>query len=351
MGKTVIRVIALLAVCLLLALCVPTATPLALFEDPLSELPVLFPVGSLPVTVYASCIALAALAACLITVALGRLKIGLDGSLSLCLAAIPCAVLGARLCYLLTNLQYIQIDLEYSIGRFLWQLWEGGYTLYGAVLGGTAGIWLYARATRRPFAVLLDHAAPGAAVALMIARLGEYFTSEGIGKFIDDEALQFFPLAVQDTWGDWSMAVFFYEALAAVVIAIVTWRLLRHDGPAAEVFIILLGLTQILLESWRMDELIRFGFVRFNQIVSAVLMAAVLALRIIRAVRARGWSPWQTVRIILFLAGIGVIIAIEFALDKSTIDNRLLYVVMAATLAVMGVSLLAGDRVAQRTKG
>ena len=33
MGKTVIRLIALLAVLLLLALCVPTATPLVLAED------------------------------------------------------------------------------------------------------------------------------------------------------------------------------------------------------------------------------------------------------------------------------------------------------------------------------
>ena len=33
MGKTVVRVIALLAVLLLLALCVPTATPLILAED------------------------------------------------------------------------------------------------------------------------------------------------------------------------------------------------------------------------------------------------------------------------------------------------------------------------------
>ena len=83
---------------------------------------------------------------------------------------------------------------------------------------------------------------------------------------------------------------------------------------------------------------------RFNQIVSAVLLGIVLALRIIRAVKSRGWSAWQTVRIVLFLAGVGIVIAIEFALDKSTIDNRLLYVIMAATLACMGVSLLAGDR-------
>ena len=314
----------------------------------MNELLVLFSVGSLPVTAYALCLALGALLGVLVTVSLGRRRIGLDASLSLCLAVIPCAVVGARLFYLLTNFQYIQIDLGYQLGSFLLKFWEGGYTLYGAVLGGMAGAWLYGRATRKAIPVLLDLLAPGAALALALARLGEAFTGQGLGKIVDAEALHFFPLAVTDMWGDWCMPVFFYEALAAAVIAVIAWRLTRKGGPAAEVAIILLGLTQVLLESWRMDEFIRFGFVRFNQIVSAVLMAAVLALRIIRAVRARGWSAWQIVRIILFLAGIGIIIAIEFALDKSTIDNRLLYVVMAGTLAVMGVSLLLGER---RTKG
>ena len=314
----------------------------------MNELVMLFSVGPLPVTAYALCLTLGALLGALVTVALGRRRLGLDASLSLCLTVLPCALIGARLLYFLTNLQYIQIDLGYSLGSFLWQPWEGGYTLYGAVLGGLAGVWLYARLTHKPFAVLIDLIAPGAALALALARLGESFTSQGLGKIIDSEALHFFPLAVQDVWGDWAMPVFFYEALAAAIIAVIAWQVLRRGGPAAEVAIVLLGLQQVILESWRMDEFIRFGFVRFNQIVSAVLMAAVLALRIARAVRSRGWSAWQTLRIILYLVGIGVIIAIEFALDKSTIDNRLLYVVMAGTLAVMGISLLAGDR---RTKG
>ena len=314
----------------------------------MNELIIPFSIGSLPVTAFALCLTLGALLGSAVTVARGPRRLGLDASLSLCLATIPCAVIGARLLYLLTNLQYIQIDLNYPLFAFLWRLWEGGYTLYGAVLGGMAGIWLCARLLHKPFAVLIDLASPGAALALAFARLGEFFTSQGLGKIVDAESLQFFPLAVPDTWGDWVMPVFFYEAVAAAIIAIVAWQLLRRGAPAAEVAIVLLGLTQVILESWRMDEFIRFGFVRFNQIVSAVLMAAVLALRIVRAVRARGWSAWQTIRIVLYFLGIGVIIAIEFALDKSTIDNRLLYVIMAGTLAVMGISLLAGDR---RVKG
>lgn len=314
----------------------------------MNELVVLFQIGPLSVTGYSLCLTLGALLGAALTVLLGRRRIGTDASLSLCLAVLPCALLGARLLYCLTNIQYIQIDLERGFFGFLFSPWEGGFTLYGAILGGMAGLWLYARATKRSAAGLLDIAAPGAAVALALARLGEYFTGQGLGKLVEAEALQFFPLAVQDMWEDWCMPVFLYEALAALMIAIVACWLLSRKKPAAEVFIVLLGVTQILFESWRMDEFIRFGFVRFNQIVSAVLMAAVLALRISRAEKKRGW---QIVRVILFLACIGVVIAIEFALDKSSIDNRLLYVIMAATLAVMGVSVLAGPSGSGRVKG
>ena len=317
----------------------------------MNELVVLFRIGPLSVTGYALCLTLGALLGAALTVLLGRRRIGVDASLSLCLAVLPCALLGARLFYCLTNIQYIQIDLERGFFGFLLSPWEGGFTLYGAILGGMAGLALYARGTKRSTAGLLNLAAPGAAVTLMLARLGEYFTGQGLGKLVESEPMQFFPLAVQDMWGDWCMPVFLYEAMAALVIALIACWLLGRDKPAAEVFIVLLGVTQILFESWRMDEFIRFGFVRFNQIVSAVLMAAVLTLRILRAVKGQRWSVWQTVRIILFAAAIGVVIAIEFALDKSTIDNRLLYVIMAATLAIMGFSVLGGPSGSGRVKG
>lgn len=317
----------------------------------MNELIELFSVGPLPVTAYALCVALGALLAALLTIRLSRRSIGLDSSLSMCLAAISGTLIGARLLYCLTNLQYIQVDLGYNLYSFLFSPWEGGFTLYGGVLGGMLAVWLYARATHRFPDVMLDMATPGAALALMIIRLGEYFSGQGLGKVIETEALQRFPLAVQSLWEEWAMPIFLYEALAAALILIVTNQLLRGDGHPTEVFLVLLGLTQIQLESWRMDEFIRFGFVRFNQIVSAVLMAVVLGLRIARAVKERGWSAWQTVRILLFLAGVGVVIAIEFALDKSSIDNRLLYVVMAATLAVMGASLLAEPSGSRRVKG
>lgn len=308
----------------------------------MNELIVLFSVGSLPVTAYALCLAAGMLAAALLTAALGRRNPGAAPALSMALVVTALAALGARLMYCVTNLSYILVDLGGP--DFLWQPWQGGYTLYGAILGGMAGILLYAKVTGRKAAPLMNLAAPGAALMLTAARLAEFFTGQGLGKLIEDESLHFFPIAVESVWEDWAMPVFFYEAVAALVILFVTLRLQQNGGHAAETFIILLGVTQVLLESWRMDEFIRFGFVRFNQVASAVMMAGVLAIRVVRAVRARGWKPWTILRMVLFLACIGVVILIEFALDKSAIDNRLLYVVMALTLVMMGASLLVENR-------
>lgn len=315
----------------------------------MNETRILCTLGSFTLTAYGLCVMLGAALAVALTVMLTRRQLGVNSALSLCLAVIPGAVIGARAVYCLTMLDFILVDLGGA--GFIPQLWQGGYALYGAVLGGAAGAWLYAKGTRRSPALVLDFIAPGAALTLMAARLAEYFTSQGLGAYIEDEAMMRFPFGVESLYGEWQVPVFVYEALAALIILVVLLIMRRRAGQGrlAETFVILLGLTQIILESWRADEFIRFGFVRFNQLAAAVTLGAVLFLRVFRRVRAEGWRPWQIVRVVLFLAGIVVIILLEFALDKSSIANSILYAVMAATLLVMGVSLLADQKAPARS--
>lgn len=311
----------------------------------MNELVVLATWGPLTITAYSLLLALGALAASLLTVLLGKRRIGAEASLSLCLAVLPGALIGARLVYCLTMFDSVMVD--FGGLTFVPRLWEGGFTLYGAVLGGMLSAWLYARATHRAAAPLLDILTPGASLLLCVARAAEYFTSQGLGDYIEDEAMWRFPFAVEGAYGSWQMPVFFYEAVAAAVILAVVLGVVRRgpDGRAAEVFIILLGLTQILLESWREDEFIRFGFVRFNQLAAAITVAVALALSLARQIKARGWTLWQALRIALFLLGVVIVILIEFALDKSTIDNTILYAVMAGTLVMMGAAaLVQGER-------
>ena len=277
-----------------------------------------------------------------LTAYLGRRNPGVNACLSMGMAAIVGAVIGGRLVYCLTQWEFILVDLGGA--AFMAQPWQGGYNMYGALLGGLAGVLIYARATKKPADALLDLAAPGAALAICAGRLGEAFTSQGLGAYVDSEALQRFPFAVENLWGDWQLPVFVYEAAAALVTMIVCLCLVRGGrrpaGRVAEVFLALISLCQIMLESLRADEFIRFGFVKFNMLAAAVALGAVIGLSVWRQVKRRGWKPWQILRLILFAATILVVILIEFALDKSPIDNRLLYAVMALMLTLMGVSVL-----------
>ena len=308
----------------------------------MNELVILGQPGPFTLTAYALCLLAGAAAAMLLTAYLGRKTPGVNACLSMGMAAVIGAVIGGRLVYCLTQWEFILVDLGGA--AFMAQPWQGGYNMYGALLGGLAGVLIYARATKKPACALLDLAAPGAALAICAGRLGEAFTSQGLGAYVDSEALQRFPFAVENSWGDWQLPVFAYEAAAALVTMIVCLCLVRDGkrpaGRVAEVFLALISLCQIMLESLRADEFIRFGFVKFNMLAAAVALGAVIGLSVWRQVKRGGWKPWQIFRLILFALSIVVVILIEFALDKSPIDNRLLYAVMALMLTLMGVSVL-----------
>lgn len=311
----------------------------------MNELIVLYAEGPVTITAYALCLLAGVMLAVAVTLSLTR-RMSLSAAispascLSMAMAAIAGAILGGRLFYCLTMLEFILVDLGGS--GFLPQLWQGGYNLYGAVLGGMAGIALYGRGAHRPLPALMDLACPGAALVIAAGRMGEKFTSQGLGHYVETEALHFFPCAVPNVFGDWQLPVFAYEAFAALVIFVVCLLMAgkTRPGRVTEVFVTLLGVSQIILESLREDEFIRFGFVRFNMLAAAVTLGVVLGISLVRRVRAEGWTAWQIIRIVLFVLGIGLVILIEFALDKSPIDNRLLYAVMALTLAVMGTAIL-----------
>lgn len=297
--------------------------------------------GPFTLTAYGLCLAVGAALGVIMTLARGHKRLGTDVSLSLCLIVVFSAWAGARIVYVLTQLETILVDAEYYGVPFILKPWEGGYTLYGGVLGAALGIWLYGRKTHRASGALADAVAPGAALALCCARLGEYFTSQGLGHYVDEESLQRFPLAVQNLYGDWQQPVFLFETLAALVICLVLLGSRKADRPGTlgERFLVLLGATQIFLESHREDECIRFGFVRFTQLAAIVVIAVVFAYRLALRVRARGWDFSMAARMLVFVLMIALCVGIEFALDKSSINNHLLYGVMAAGLAALSAAV------------
>jgi len=291
---------------------------------------------------YGLCVSFAAMAGILLAV-YGFSLTGLkrDGALTLGLLAVPLGLIGARIVYCLVNIEYILVDVG---AAFIPKLWSGGYALYGAIPGVALAATLYARHIKARPGKVLDSITPSCALVLCICRAGEAFTNQGLGDYIlEGGLLQSFPFSVQNPYGDYQLAVFLYEALAAMLICIVTLYMIAikkaPTGRAALYFILLLGLTQIILESLREDDFLRFGFVRFNQLMgmaSVVFVAVAFTKNHIKS-----WNTSHTLRCAMMGLCIPALVAIEFALDKSSISIGLLYALMAALL--LGLLILIGS--------
>ena len=230
---------------------------------------------------------------------------------------------------------------------FIFQFWKGGYTMYGALLGGLLGAFVYAKLKRLSVGNAMDTIMPGAAVMIALGRFAELFSSQGRGTEKVNEALSMIPFVVE---GEWSMQVqvYAYEALAAAAaLAVMLVLLLRGKSPsghAAEAGLTIISAAQVLLDSWRGDELIRFGFVRLNMIAAAVTLLFLMILRVIRAVKTDGKAtPWTIIRVVLLFLGAGIVLIAEFGLDGKmgiTASNTLLYAIQTAAVILMGATVL-----------
>ncbi len=305
------------------------------------------PVGSLfgvPIYGYSIILCLSIIAGLSLT-ALSQRKRNLpkDTALRYGLWALPLAVAGARIFYCLVRLDYVLYEQDWT---FIFSLWKGGFALYGALLGSYLAALLFSKAAKLKAADVLDCIAPGAALVIAGARFAEAFTTQGVGRLVEAESLQFFPFAVQNTYGDWVMPIFFYEGLAALLICLTVYKHLKRKnekaGNTALLFLLLFGASQVLLESMREDDFLRWGFVKVSQLMSIGLVLTVASIFGARVIAKKKAAPLLTAAGFLTLAaGVGACVFIEFALDKSSIPNMYLYAAMTAVLILMTCITLA----------
>ncbi len=294
----------------------------------------------LTVTAYSACIAIGAGLAVVSSAVISRLQ-GSSLAKGAATAALSgaLALLGAHWLYCALQWGFIVHDFDGTL-FFPLQFWKGCFTMYGAILGALLGGFISARMQKRPVARVMDMLIPGLLMLIIAGRLGEFYSCEGLGNDAATAAFGFLPFRKLDFYYDPKLAVNPYEALVAIAALVGTIVLLMLSSPAgraAEFGLPVVSAWQIMLDSMRNDQLIKFGFVRLNMIAAAVVLAFILTTRIIRCVRQQqGWKPWNTVRIVLFALGCGVVIFIEFALG-----GKINFLANAGSLALYIVDIIA----------
>lgn len=289
-----------------------------------------------PVTAYALCLAGALILGVILLWALCREK-GLKGdtALTVTLLALPLGLLCARAFYCAARISFFD-----SLGmENILYLWDGGYALWGAAGGAALAAVIAAKMTKQPLSRLLDAMAPAGALVIALTRLAEYFTSEGRGPVLENERFFFFPVGVyNDAYEEWRLAVFFLEALAALAILAVLLRRERDAGDTARLFLILYSACQVVLESLRRDDCLRWMFVRVSQLTAVIVLALLMLFAALRRVKAKRFNWRRTALwVFVFFACIGLVIWMEFAQDKSPdLPVWLCYVIMAAACVGLG---------------
>lgn len=265
--------------------------------------------------------------------------------------AIVLGVIGARVGYCLAAWDYVAQDGL----SFVLEFTRGGFMLYGALAGCVAALLIACRICKACPACAADALAVPAMVMIALCRLAEGLVEQGYGWpiadwFMEDTSMSLFtwadpsilyrfPFGVADYYGGYKWAVFVYEALVAIGIAIALSRLtVKRSGGRAVMMVLLYAASQILCESLRQDSVLRWGFVRVNQVVGAVVIAGVLVLCFYltekRDVRKLVGS------FLLMLLGMGLVMAMEFALEKKIsaiefVPMDVCYVIMALGCGLM----------------
>lgn len=240
-----------------------------------------------------------------------RKKLTEDDILDMCLVIIPSGVVGARLYYVIFEWSSYASNPIRAL-----YIWEGGLAIYGAVIGGLLGMFIYSRIKKLRFLKLADCIAPGLVLAQAIGRWGNFFNQEAFGLPVNNGELMWFPMSVyiegthyfngELCSNPYHLATFFYESMWCLIVFIVLWscrKKFRHDGDTILTYALLYGFERMFVERLRGDslylikpgELFANG-IRVSEMLSFIVVVCVAVFFIVRSTREKklGMLIWPT---------------------------------------------------------
>ena len=163
------------------------------------------------------------------------------------------AIIGARLFYVAfsgTSWTFLQVL----------QIWTGGLSIIGGIIGGFLGIFVYSLIKRKNVFALTDLVVPVLLLGQAIGRWGNFANQEVYGKVVENPSLQWFPFAVYiDISSSWHYALFFYESVLNLTCAIAMFCLfkkIKNIGYFTSIYLVFYGTVRSVMELFRDDTFI-----------------------------------------------------------------------------------------------
>ncbi len=213
------------------------------------------------------------------------------------------SLIGGRLLYAACNWEIYQDNL-----MDLFQLRNGGMSLFGAMAGGIVFGALYCLIARQPFWDMADTIALGALLVQTIGRWGDFFNRESFGEYVDYILSMQLPLAsvrtgevtelmrenIQELQGVSYIQVnplFLYESVGCFLILVILLAMNRRKAYPGAIFMRYLcyyGALRCCIEWFRTDKMLLPGTeLDLNLIIAAGMFVFFGLMARVRSVMTR----------------------------------------------------------------
>lgn len=197
---------------------------------------------------------------------------------------IPCSIIGARLYYVLFELDYyIQNPTA------IFSLRQGGLAIYGGIIAGALVVYLVCRRKKVPVLAFLDLVVFGLLIGQIIGRWGNFMNREAFGA--ETDVFCRMGLIAPDGSSIFVHPTFLYESLwnLGILIFLIFFTKKgkrRYDGQCLLLYLLMYGLGRAWIEGLRTDSLyIGSSNIRVSQALSIALVVIALAVLIIQSRR------------------------------------------------------------------
>ncbi|WP_110678292.1 MULTISPECIES: prolipoprotein diacylglyceryl transferase [Salinicola] len=187
-------------------------------------------------------------------------------------------VLGGRLGYAL----FYGLDRLIENPLWLFQIWDGGMSFHGGLIGVLIASLLFARKHGLAFFQLTDFVAPLVPIGLGAGRIGNFINHELPGRVTDVPWAMVFPGMGGQGRHPSSLYQFFLEGVVLFTILWLVSLTPRRRGFVSGLFLVCYGCFRFLSEFFRQPDpqlgFIAFGWLTMGQLLSLPMILAGVAL-------------------------------------------------------------------------
>ena len=210
-----------------------------------------------------------------------------DIIIDMALWAIPIGFIGARLYYVLFELDYYLQNPGEIVA-----IWNGGIAIYGGLIAGGLTLYWYTNKKGVSLSLLVDILAPNVLLAQAIGRWGNFINQEAHGgpvsyAFLEKLYLPKFIIEQMNIKGTYYHPTFLYESLWSVVgfgliILLRNRKNMLRQGEVALSYVLWYSVGRFFIEGMRTDSLWIGDLMRVSQALSLVLFIGAILIWYLR---------------------------------------------------------------------